>query len=384
MNNFVFQNPTKLVFGKGEIKRLSKLIDKNKKILMTYGGGSIKRNGVYEQVMKALEGYDIVEFSGIEANPDYSTLMKAVDICKTQNIDFILAVGGGSIIDGTKFIATAAKFEGEDAWDILSKKERLPKPMDFASVLTLPATASEMNNGAVISRRDRQEKLAFHNPEGYPKFSILDPDVVLSLPAKQISNGIVDIYAHTLEQYLTTCLDTKVMDRWAESLLLTLIDEAPELLSENPSYDSRANFMLTATMGLNGFISMGVDEDWATHMIGHELTALCGLDHGETLAIVHPGVMDIMRKEKHGKLVQYARRVWNITNEDEEQAIDEAIERTENFFRSIGKKTRLSEYGIGDDVIKTIVERFKQRGWNVGEQGIVTPEKARLILERVK
>ena len=385
MNNFVFQNPTKLIFGKGEIKRLSKLIDKDKKILMTYGGGSIKRNGVYDQVMQALEGYNIVEFPGIEANPDYSTLMKAVDICKNQNIDFILAVGGGSIIDGTKFIATAARFEGEDAWDILKKKVKdLPVPMDFAAVLTLPATASEMNNGAVISRRDRQEKLAFHNPEGYPKFSILDPDVVLTLPAKQISNGIVDIYAHTLEQYLTTCLDTKVMDRWAESLLLTLIEEAPELLSENPSYDSRANFMLTATMGLNGFISMGVDEDWATHMIGHELTALCSLDHGETLAIVHPGVMDIMRKEKHGKLVQYARRVWNITNEDEEQAIDMAIEKTESFFRSIGKKTRLSEYGIGDDVIETIVERFKQRGWNVGEHGIVTPEKARLILERVK
>lgn len=384
MNNFIFQNPTKLVFGKGEIARLPKLIEKGRKILMTYGGGSIKKNGVYNQVMTALEGYDIIEFGGIEANPDYSTLMKAVEICKTQNIDFILAVGGGSIIDGTKFIATAAKFEGEDAWDILSKKGRLPKPVDFASVLTLPATASEMNNGAVISRRDRQEKLAFHNPEGYPKFSILDPDVVLTLPAKQISNGIVDIYAHTLEQYLTTCLDTKVMDRWAESLLLTLIDEASELLSGNPSYDSRANFMLTATMGLNGFISMGVDEDWATHMIGHELTALCGLDHGETLAIVHPGVMDIMRKEKHGKLLQYARRVWNITTENEEQAIDMAIEKTENFFRSIGKKTRLSEYGIGDDVIETIVERFKQRGWNVGEHGIVTPEKARLILERVK
>ncbi|MEE1096965.1 MAG: iron-containing alcohol dehydrogenase [Bacteroidales bacterium] len=384
MNNFVFQNPTKLIFGKGEIKRLSKLIDKDKKILMTYGGGSIKRNGVYEQVMQALEGYDIVEFSGIEANPDYSTLMKAVDICKTQNIDFILAVGGGSIIDGTKFIATAAKFEGEDAWDILRKKAKnLPIPIDFATVLTLPATASEMNNGAVISRRDRQEKLAFHNPEGYPKFSILDPDVVLSLPEKQISNGIVDIYAHTLEQYLTTCLDTKVMDRWAEGLLLTLIEEAPKLLKPNPSYESCANFMLTATMGLNGFISMGVDEDWATHMIGHELTALCGLDHGETLAIVHPGVMDIMRKEKHGKLLQYARRVWNITIENEEQAIDMAIEKTENFFRSIGKKTRLSEYGIGNDVIDTIVQRFTDRGWAVGEHGIVTPEKTRLILEKV-
>lgn len=384
MNNFIFQNPTKLIFGKGEIARLPKLIEKGRKFLMTYGGGSIKRNGVYDQVMTALKGYDITEFGGIEANPDYNTLMKAVKICREKGIDFILAVGGGSIIDGTKFIATAAKFEGEDAWDILSKKSRLPKPVDFASVLTLPATASEMNNGAVISRRDRQEKLAFHNPEGYPKFSILDPDVVLTLPAKQISNGIVDIYAHTLEQYLTTCLDTKVMDRWAESLLLTLIDEAPELLSGNPSYDSRANFMLTATMGLNGFISMGVDEDWATHMIGHELTALCGLDHGETLAIVHPGVMDVMRKEKHGKLLQYARRVWNITIENEEQAIDEAIERTENFFRSIGKKTRLSEYGIGDDVIETIVNRFKERGWNVGEHGIVTPEKTRQILERVK
>lgn len=384
MNNFIFQNPTKLIFGKGEIARLPKLIEKGRKILMTYGGGSIKRNGVYDQVMTALKGYDITEFGGIEANPDYNTLMKAVKICREKGIDFILAVGGGSIIDGTKFIATAARFEGEDAWDILSKKSRLPKPVDFASVLTLPATASEMNNGAVISRRDRQEKLAFHNPEGYPKFSILDPDVVLTLPAKQISNGIVDIYAHTLEQYLTTCLDTKVMDRWAESLLLTLIDEAPELLSGNPSYDSRANFMLTATMGLNGFISMGVDEDWATHMIGHELTALCGLDHGETLAIVHPGVMDVMRKEKRGKLLQYARRVWNITIENEEQAIDEAIAKTESFFRSIGKKTRLSEYGIGDDVIETIVERFKQRGWNVGEHGIVTPEKTRLILERVK
>lgn len=384
MNNFVFQNPTKLIFGKGEIKRLSKLIDKDKKILMTYGGGSIKRNGVYEQVIKALEGYDIVEFSGIEANPDYSTLMKAVDICKTQNIDFILAVGGGSIIDGTKFIATAAKFEGEDAWDILRKKAKnLPIPIDFATVLTLPATASEMNNGGVISRRDRCEKFSFHNPAGFPKFSILDPTVVLSLPEKQISNGIVDIYAHTLEQYLTTCLDTKVMDRWAEGLLLTLIEEAPKLLKPNPSYESCANFMLTATMGLNGFISMGVDEDWATHMIGHELTALCGLDHGETLAIVHPGVMDIMRKEKHGKLLQYARRVWNITIENEEEAIDMAIEKTESFFRSIGKKTRLSEYGIGNDVIDTIVQRFTDRGWAVGEHGIVTPEKTRLILEKV-
>lgn len=385
MNNFEFMNPTRLVFGKGQIAKLSELVGKDAKILMTYGGGSIRKNGVYDQVMQALKGRDITEFGGIEANPDYDTLMKAVQICKEKGIDFILAVGGGSIIDGTKFIATAAKCDCTDAWSIITDKGfKLPKPIDFASVLTLPATASEMNNGAVISRRKTHEKFAFHNPQGFPMFSILDPDVVLSLPKKQISNGIVDIYAHTLEQYLTTCLDTRVMDRWAEALLLTLIEEAEELMSDNPSYNCRANYMLTATMGLNGFIGMGVEEDWATHMIGHELTALCGLDHGETLAIVHPGVMAVMRNEKHGKLLQYARRVWNITTKDEEKAIDEAIEKTENFFRSLGKKTRLSEYGIGEDTINTIVERFKERGWRVGERGIVTPEKVRLILERVR
>lgn len=385
MNNFEFMNPTRLVFGKGQIAKLSELVGKDAKIMMTYGGGSIRKNGVYDQVMQALKGRDITEFGGIEANPDYDTLMKAVQICKEKGIDFILAVGGGSIIDGTKFIATAAKCDCTDPWSIITDKGfKLPKPIDFASVLTLPATASEMNNGAVISRRKTHEKFAFHNPQGFPMFSILDPDVVLSLPKKQISNGIVDIYAHTLEQYLTTCLDTRVMDRWAEALLLTLIEEAEELMGDNPSYNCRANYMLTATMGLNGFIGMGVEEDWATHMIGHELTALCGLDHGETLAIVHPGVMAVMRNEKHGKLLQYARRVWNITTKDEEKAIDEAIEKTENFFRSLGKKTRLSEYGIGEDTINTIVERFKERGWRVGERGIVTPEKVRLILERVR
>lgn len=385
MNNFEFRNPTRLVFGKGQIARLSDLVGKDKKVLLTYGGGSIKRNGVYEQVIAALKGREITEFGGIEANPDYDTLIKAVEICKQKKIDFILAVGGGSIIDGTKFIAAAAKCDCEDTWKLITDKSfKMPVPIDFGAVLTLPATASEMNNGAVISRRATKEKFAFHNPNGFPCFSILDPTVVLSLPKKQISNGIVDIYAHTLEQYLTTCLDTKVMDYWAEGLLKTLIEEAPNLMSDNPSYDSCANFMLTATMGLNGFISMGVDEDWATHMIGHELTALCGLDHGETLAIVHPGVMAVMRYEKHGKLLQYARRVWNITENDQEKAIDMAIEKTENFFRSIGKKTRLGEYGIGNDVIDTIVERFEQRGWAVGEHGIVTPEKTRQILERVK
>lgn len=387
MNNFEFVNPTRLIFGKGQISRLNDLVKKGTKVLMTYGGGSIKKNGVYDQVKEGLKGCEVIEFGGIEANPDYNTLIKAVDICKKESVEFILAVGGGSIIDGTKFIACAANYEGDDPWQIVvNDKTALPAALDFGTVLTLPATASEMNNGAVISRRDLNQKFAFHNPNGFPKFSILDPTVVYSLPKKQISNGIVDTYAHTLEQYLTTCLDTKVMDRWAEALLLTLIEEAPELMNaeSHPNYDSCANFMLTATMGLNGFIAMGVEQDWATHMIGHELTALCGLDHGETLAIVYPGLMDVMRKEKHGKLLQYARRVWNIDDKDEEKAIDMAIEETEGFFRSIGKKTRLNEYGIGQDVIEEIVRRFTERSWRLGENGIVTPEKARMILERVK
>lgn len=382
MNNFDFQNPVELIFGKGQISMLPKRIAKGTKILMTYGGGSIFKNGVYDQVTKALDGYEIVEFGGIEANPDYNTLMKAVAICKEQNIDMILAVGGGSIIDGTKFIAAAALFEGEP-WDFMTGKASVDKALPFAAVLTLPATASEMNNGAVISRRDRNEKFAFHNPGGYPKFSILDPTVVFSLPKRQVANGIVDIYAHTLEQYLTTSIDTKVMDRWAEGLLLTLVEIAPELMKDEKSYDVCANFMLTATMGLNGFIAMGVDQDWSTHMIGHELTALHGLDHGVTLAIVFPGVMSVMRKEKEAKLLQYAERVWNIVEGTVDERIDAAVEATENFFRSVGMKTRLSEHGIGEDTISTIVSRFRERGWNLGENGIVTPEKAEMVLRKV-
>lgn len=383
MNNFEFSNPVKLIFGKGEIAKLSQEITKDTKIMITYGGGSIFKNGVYNQVKEALKDYNIIEFGGIEANPDYNTLIKAVAICKEQSIDMLLAVGGGSIIDGTKFIAAATKFEG-DPWNFMLNPSLIKDALPFASVLTLPATASEMNNGAVISRRERNEKFAFASSRTYPVFSILDPTVIYSLPEKQISNGIIDTFAHTLEQYLTTVNHTMVMDRWAEGLLLTLIELAPKLLEQQNDYDVCANFMLTATMGLNGFISMGVDQDWATHMIGHELTALHGLDHGITLAIVHPGVMHVMRKEKHSKLVQYAERVWGETAGTDDEKIDAAIVKTEHFYNSLGVKTRLSDYEIGSETISTIVNRFKDRKWNVGEKGIVTPEKVALILEQVK
>lgn len=381
MNNFVFQNPTKLIFGRGQIVELTKQIPLNAKVMITFGGGSIFKNGVYDQVNKALKDHKTIEFGGIEANPEYETLCRAVEVARTEKVDFLLAVGGGSVIDGTKFIATALKYDG-DPWEFLLDERKAVDALAFGSVLTLPATGSEMNNGAVVSRRERNEKFAFHNPKGYPIFSILDPEVCYSLPARQVANGIIDSYAHTLEQYLTNDLSTKVMDRWAEGLLQTLIEIAPELMSGRKDYDTFANFMLTATMGLNGFVAMGTQQDWATHMIGHELTALHGLDHGVTLAIVYPGMMDIMRNEKKIKLLQYAERVWGICQGTDDERIDQAIAKTEDFFRSLGVKTRLEEHGIDEHTIKTIEQRFSNRGWNVGEGGIVTPTKATLILMR--
>lgn len=383
MNNFTFKNPTELVFGKGQISKLASLIPAGSKVLMTYGGGSIKRNGIYDQVIAALKGFDYIEFGGIEANPDYATLMKAVKICKEEKITFLLPVGGGSTIDGTKFISAAALYEGEDPWDMVLGKKPVEKTLPLGAVLTIPATGSEMNGFAVISRRERDEKFGFFSPLFYPRFSILDPQCIYSLPERQVSNGIIDSFIHTLEQYLTNNLDTRVMDRWAEGVLLTLIEIAPKLMTDK-DYDSCANFMVAATMGLNGYLGWGVDQDWATHGIGHELTALHGLDHGHTLAIVMPGVMKVMRNEKHFKLVRYAERVWGITSGTEEEKIDAAIAKTEEFFRSLGKKIRLSELGIGDDTINEIVNRFVTRGTLLGENGIVTPEKVRLILEAVK
>lgn len=382
MNNFTFCNPTKLIFGKGTIARIAREIPTGAKIMMTYGGGSIRRNGVYDQVTAALKGRGVVEFGGIEPNPQYETLVKAVELARAEGVDFLLAVGGGSVIDGTKFIATALKYEG-DPWDFLLDPSKAVDAVPLATVLTLPATGSEMNNGAVVSRKELNEKLAFHNPKCYPLFSVLDPEVCYSLPQRQIVNGIVDSFAHTLEQYLTFDTQAMVMDRWAEGLLQTLVELGPKLVERHDRYDEVANFMLTATMALNGFIAMGVPQDWATHMIGHELTALHGLDHGVTLAIVYPGMMRVMRREKFDKLVQYAERVWDATGTPEEKA-EAAIVKTDEFFRALGMKTRLSEHGIGQETIDFIVERFRKRGWNLGETGKVTPERvAEILRERL-
>jgi len=379
MNNFVFQNPTKLIFGKGTIASLATEIPADKKILMTYGGGSIKANGVYDQVKEALKNHSVTEFAGIEPNPTYETLIKAVEIVKEQKIDFLLAVGGGSVIDGTKFIAAAVVYNG-DPWDLLIDQNKITDALPLASVLTLPATGSEMNGNAVISKKATHEKLAFGSIKANPVFSILDPEVTYSLPKRQVANGIVDTFVHVCEQYLTYPSQAMVQDRFAEGILSTLTELGEKVIADNTNYDLMSNFMYSATLALNGFIAMGVPQDWATHSIGHELTAFHGLDHAVTLAIVQPSLWRVMREEKKAKLLQYGERVWNITTGSDDEKVEAAIAKTENFYRSVGIKTKLSEYGIGSESINSIVERFEQRGWKLGENGTITPDKVREIL----
>lgn len=380
MYNFEFQNPVKLIFGKGSIARIAEEIPAQSKIMLTFGGGSVKRNGVYDQVIKALEGRNVVEFWGIEPNPKYETLVEAIALARREGVDFLLAVGGGSVIDGTKFIAAAIPYEGEP-WDIITRNDIVRKAVPLATVLTLPATGSEMNNGAVISRRTTHEKFPFHSDLVFPSFSVLDPCVTFSLPKKMIAAGLADTFVHVMEQYMTYPVDARVMDRWAEGLLQTVMEISPAAMGDNPDYDTMANFMLCATMGLNGFIAMGVPQDWATHMIGHELTALHEITHGVTLAIVLPQLLRVMRQDKHDKLLQYATRVLGITEGDDEARIDEAIRRTEEFFHSLGIATRLSDYGVGQATVDEIVRRFTERGAVWGERHDVTPDKVRKILE---
>ncbi|MBP2283753.1 NADP-dependent alcohol dehydrogenase [Flavobacterium sp. CG_23.5] len=384
MLNFELYNPTNLVFGKGQIEKLSTLVPKGAKILLAYGGGSIFKNGIHEQVLNNLKGFEIVEFSGIEANPHFETLMKAVAIVKEQKIDFILAVGGGSVIDGTKFISAAAHFEG-NPMDILQKRlliKDLSKVIPFGTILTLPATGSEMNSGAVVTIEATQEKLAFGGSALFPKFSICDPTVIASLPKRQLQNGVVDAYTHVLEQYLTYPHEGYLQDRFAEGILQTLIQVGPEVVRNPTDYALASNFMWSCTMALNGLIQKGVPQDWATHMIGHELTALYGIDHARTLAVVGPNLYRVMFETKKGKLAQYGKRIFNLTGTDDEIA-KEAINKTVEFFHTMGMDTKLSDYT--KDFEKTadfIVNRFEQREWKaLGEKQNVTLEKVKEIVE---
>ncbi|HWR52717.1 MAG TPA: iron-containing alcohol dehydrogenase [Bryobacteraceae bacterium] len=381
MQNFTFHNPTKIVFGKGQIAAIAQEIPADARVLVTYGAGSIKRNGVYGAVMAALPGRAVGAFGGIEPNPKYETLMRAVEKIRAEGWDYLLAVGGGSVLDGTKFIAAAVPFTGGDPWDIVAKGAEVKSAVPIGAVLTLPATGSESNAFAVISRESCGDKLAFSTPLVFPKFAVLDPEATFSLPPRQVANGVVDAFAHTLEQYLTFPAAAPLQDRFAEGILLTLIEVGPGTLADPTDYEARAAFMWTATLALNGLIGCGVPQDWVTHMIGHEITAMHGLDHAQTLAVVFPAVMDARRGPKRDKLLQYGERVWGIRSGSEDERIDAAIARTREFFSSLGVKTRFSEYGIGADVREKVAERFEKRGWRkLGERGDVGPKEASEIL----
>ncbi len=381
MNNFEFMAPTKLIFGKDTIKRVKDEIPKDKKILMTYGGGSIRKNGVYKQVIEALSEHNVMEFGGIEPNPKYETLMKAVEIVKNENIDFLLAVGGGSTLDGTKFIAAASKFEG-DPWDILIKGTEIKDAIPLADIITLPATGSEMNCGAVISRLSTNEKFPFISPLVYPKFSIIDPTTTYSLPEKQTVNGIVDTYVHTMEQYATSEVNTPLQDEWMLGLIKTLMVEGKKVLKNPNDYEARANVFWCATCGLNYWMSLGCVQDWSTHMIGHELTALYGIDHGESLAIVLPRVWKNRKCDKMRKLAKMAVEVFGANEFLPKNILaDITIKKTKKFFESIGRRTKLSDYGIDRaDAAKKISERFRQRGTVLGEKCNIGPDEVYEIL----
>jgi NADP-dependent alcohol dehydrogenase len=381
MLNFDFYNPTRILFGQQRIADIDKHISKSAKVLVLYGGGSIKATGTLQEVLTALGERTVLQFGGIEPNPSYETLMAAVEIVKQQNIDFLLAVGGGSVIDGTKFVAAASVYQG-DARDILKTRGGVIKhALPMGAVLTLSATGSEMNNGGVVTQKDTHTKSAFFSQHTFPQFAVLDPTKTYTLPARQLANGVVDAFVHITEQYLTYPVNAPVQDRFAEGLLLTLIELGQQAMHNPTDYDLRANLMWVATLALNGLIGAGVPQDWSTHMIGHELTALYNIDHARTLAIVLPAMLTVRQDAKRDKLLQYAQRVWQITDGDEQQRIDLAISKTKDFFNGLGVDTQLSAYDLNESHIDTIIQQLSAHKMvALGEKREVTPEVSRQVL----
>jgi NADP-dependent alcohol dehydrogenase len=377
--NFSYVNPTKIYFGQNQIASIKEAIPANQKVLVIYGGGSIKKNGVYDQVADALQGHEWLEFSGVEPNPTKETLDKAVEIVKAQDVDFILAVGGGSVIDGSKYVAAASKYDG-DGWDILIGQHQVEEALPLAAILTLPATGSESNMGAVITKAETQDKLPFMSPAVQPKFAVLDPDVMKTLPERQLINGIVDAWVHVCEQYLTLPTGAMVQDGYAETLLKTL-KALGEQFAERDDDKWRANLMWSANQALNGLIGSGVPHDWATHMIGHELTAVWGVDHARSLAIIQPSLLRNQMKFKRAKLEQMGRNVFAL------EASDDLAERTvqliEDFYHQLGVATKLENYGDNrQQAIDTVIEQLEKHGMTVlGENQAIDLATSREILD---
>ena len=383
MENFTYSNPTRIHFGRGQIAKVDGELPAQARVLLLAGGGSIRSNGVYGQVRRALGSRVVFDFFGVEANPDFDTLMRAVETVRRERVDWVLAVGGGSVLDGAKFVAAAVPYRG-DPWEILvTRGSKLQSALPVGAVLTLPGTGSEANGAAVISRRAIQQKLAFIHPLAFPRFSVLDPETTFSLPERQISNGIADAFSHVIEQYLTYPVNAAVQDRFAESVMRVLIDEGPRSVRNPTDYDARANVVWAATWALNGAIGAGVPQDWASHMIGHELTALHGIDHARTLAVVLPSLLNVRRSAKGAKLVQYAERVWGVAAGPREARIDAAIEKTRGFYEMMGLRTRLADYNVKAEVASEVANRLRARGLvTFGERGEVTPEIAEQILRQ--
>lgn len=377
---FTYTNTTTVHFGENQIANIATDIPKDKKVLFIYGGGSIKTNGVYEHVIDALKDHNYGEFFGIEPNPKYETAMKAVEKIKAEGFDYLLAVGGGSVVDATKFIAAAALYEGEDPWEIMLTGEPIKAALPIGCILTLPATGSETNIASVMTRGE--DKLPFFSPLVRPLFAVLDPKVTLSLSPRQVSNGVADAFVHVMEQYLTYPVNAKVQDRFAEGLLLTLIEEGSKVLENPEDLEIRANIMWAATQALSGLIGSGVPHDWATHMLGHEMTALHGIDHGRTLTIVLPAIMDYCRKDKEGKLLQYAERVFGIKEGDVDARIDAAIEKTKAFFTSLDVPTSFADVNLNAEHIEPLVKNLEKHGMTaLGEHQKLGLDESRKIYE---
>ncbi|QIR07654.1 iron-containing alcohol dehydrogenase [Salinivibrio costicola] len=382
MNNFEFYNPTRIVFGEGKIAELDRLIPADAKVLVLFGGQSARKTGTLDEVEQALGQRQFGLFGGIEPNPRFETLMKAVEKVSAEGYDYLLAVGGGSVIDGTKFVAAAAKYDG-DAWDILtSMGGKVEAALPFGTVLTLPATGSEMNKGSVVTRESMQAKLPFMSELVFPQFSVLDPVKTYTLPIRQVGNGVVDAFVHVVEQYLTYPANAPVQDRFAEGLLQTLVELGPQALETPEDYNVRASLMWTATLALNGLIGVGVPQDWSTHMLGHELTALHGLDHAQTLAVVLPAMLNEKFEQKQAKLAQFAERVWHIDQGSDAEKAQQAIGKTRDFFERMNVKTRMSDYDLDETAIEPLIESLTQHGMTqLGEHGDVTPDVCRRVLQ---
>lgn len=377
MLNFTYENPTKIVFGRNKVVDLKELVPAQAKVMITYGGNSAERSGLLDEVRSVIGERIVSEFGGITANPKFERLIEALPIIKEQHVDFLLAVGGGSVIDGTKFIAAAAMLPAnQDPWTLLSEHAKIEVALPLGTILTLPATGSEMNGNAVVSRLSTGQKLDMHGILLYPRFSILDPEYTFSLPPRQIANGIVDSFVHVAEQYLTYPVKADISDRFAESVIAVLLEQGPQTFKNPHDYESRANFMWAATMALNGLIAAGVPEDWATHYIGHQITALKGIDHGRTLAAILPSLLRYDQKNKQEKILQLGNRVLGTTT------VEDTIKAIENFFLSLDVPVSLKAYDFTAADVEAVIHTLQISGLTaLGEKKQFGLDDVRAILE---